>query len=570
MKKIYFNIIPMLMLAATANAQFVITDADKNKTNVDGSLIVEKAAASWTIGGKDISQIAYITRTQHIKMTEQVKANYFQGIKSQSSEGAANYYLILNNDENLETNNEQQYMPTTPGKAIVSLDIYASDSEDANNAILPEGTYTLDESTAAGTADCQTTFVRMMNPYGEMEYKTVKSGTITVTHTEKGYKIDGDFVSNQGETFSVHYEGALTFENKSESSEDSLMKEDVNNTVFKGLTITAHGGDDKYNRYTLQLFDGTDNGGVITDGIVVNVDLFSTTPKGDDIIIADGTYNASPDYEEIEEFQPMTFLSGDCYTVIGYPLYIGTYIQDLRKSAESGSILYGYANKGSITMKRDGEKYNLKLDLTTRNNVHITGEYPLGDVTIIDKRPGSVDEKLKEDKELVFSNDTYSYAYCSPGYSNQNGGTTHDDVNEFELVMNDHINNESFMLDLILPKDKKTPEGTYSVADVAGDKYNEYTFVPGYYVGYTSVRKGTWCYEHYESNEASEPDIIGAATEGTIKITNLGKTDLEVEQGETRDTYLIEYELLDDCEGTKHKVTASWKGKIKIMETGFE
>lgn len=570
MKKIFSNIIPMLMLAATANAQFVITGADKNKANVDGKLTVEKSATSWTIGGKDISQIAYITRTQNIKMNEEVKGNYFEGIKSQSSKGAANYYIILNNDENLEINDQQQYTPTTPGKAIVSLDIYAADSQDPNNAVLPEGTYTLDESTAAGTADLQTTFVRMLSPYGEMEYKTIKSGQITVAHTENGYKIDGNFVSDQGETFSIHYEGALSFENKSESSQDTLMKEDVNNTVFKGLTITAHGGDDKYNRYTLQLFDGTDNNGVITDGIVVNVDLFSTTPEGNDIIIADGTYNASAKYEEITEFQPMTFLPGECYTVIGYPMYVGTYIQDLRKSAESGTILYGYADKGTIEMRRDGEKYNLKLDLTTRNGIHITGEYPMGDVMIIDRRPGNIDDKLKEDKNLVFSNDTYCYAYCSPGYSNQNEGAAHNDVNEFELVMNDHINNESFLLDLILPKDKKTPEGTYTVADAANDKYDAYTFVPGYYVGYTAVRKGTWCYEHYESNDAPEPDIIGAATEGSIKITNLGKTDQEIAQGETRDTYLIEYELLDDCEGTKHKVTASWKGKITIRETGFE
>lgn len=86
------------------------------------------------------------------------------------------------------------------------------------------------------------------------------------------------------------------------------MTDDVVNTVFKGLTITAHGGDEKYNRYTLQLFDGTDNNGLISDGVVLNVDLFSTTPTGDDIIIADGTYSASADYEQIKEFEPMTFL----------------------------------------------------------------------------------------------------------------------------------------------------------------------------------------------------------------------------------------------------------------------
>lgn len=543
-----------LLLATTANAQFLINKKDKMKTNVDGNLTFAKALDAWTVGGVNIADIASIQRTQKFKLTEQVKGNYFEGLKSQSSEGAANYYMILTNDE-LEVSDEQQYMPTTPGGIVLSLDLYGNDSENPDNAIIPEGTYKLDESTSAGTCDIQSTFVRMLNDDNEIEYKTIKSGTVTVAHTEKGYKIDGSFVSDQGETFSIHYEGELTFENKSSSSADTLMKDNVDNTVFKGLTITAHGGDADYHRYTLQLFDGDEKGGIITGGIVVNVDLFSTTPADDNIVIADGTYKASPNYEDIKEFEPFTFLSGDCYTVIGYPLYIGTYIQDMRNSAETGTMLYGYANQGTITIKRDGEKYNVKLDLTTRNGIHVTGEYPMGSVDIIDRRPGNNDEKLKEDKDLKFSNDTYSYAYLTPGYVDKNDNA-YKGVNEFEIVMNDHITNESYLLDLIVPEDVMTPEGTYKVADVANNNYQPYTFVPGYYVGYTAVRKGTWAYEHYTS-DSNEPDVIAAATDGVIQIT---KND--------DGTYTVEYELKDNSE-PQHTVTASWTGTINIKKWGF-
>lgn len=539
----------MLLLANTASAQFVVTKTDKTKVNVEGNLTFQNSAAS----GIDFGDISYITRKQNIKLTEQVKGNYFEGLKSQSSEGAANYYLILTNDE-LEVSQEQQYMPTTPGGVVFSLDLYGTDSEDKTNAIIPEGTYPLTETTAAGTVDLQTTFARVLNVDGELEYKTLKSGEVKVAHTDAGYDIEGNFVSDQGETFTIHYTGDLSFEDKSENSQDNLMKEDVENTVFKGVTITAHGGDASYHRYTLQLFDDTDNGGLISDGVVLNVDLFSTATEGDDITIADGTYVASPDYEEIKEFQPMTFLSGACYTVIGYPLNIGTYIQDLRHGAETGVTLYGYANQGTVTMKRDGEKYNIKVDLTTRNGIHVTGEYPMGDVLLVDKRPTAVDDRLNEDKELIFSNDTYSYAYCTPGYQNQNEGEMHEDVNEFELVMNDHVTNESFLLDLILPTDKSTPEGTYTVADAANDKYEPYTFVPGYYVGITAVRKGTWGYEHYVPAESNEPDMVGVATDGTITIT---KND--------DDTYTVQYELKDDAE-PQHTMKASWTGKIKIYK----
>ena len=459
------------MLASSASAQFVITKTDDTKTNVDGKLTVETQGEAPTFGGINVNDISYITRKQNLQLTETLKANYFQGIKSQSSVGAANYYLVLTNDPDMEISDEQQFTPTTPGGAVVSLDIYGADSSDPDNAILPDGTYTLNESTAAGTADSQTTFVRQLGFKGVLEYKTVKSGTITVSRSDQGvYTIDGTFVSEQGEQFTVHYAGELAFENKSSSSKDNLMTDDVVNTVFKGLTITAHGGDEKYNRYTLQLFDGTDNNGLISDGVVLNVDLFSTTPVGDDIIIADGTYSASADYEQIKEFKAMTFLPGECYTVIGYPLYVGTYLQDMRKSAETGTMLYGYANQGTITMKRDGSKYNVKVDLITRNGVHITGEYPMGDVDLLDERPKNIDDRLHEDKEMAFSTDTYAYAYCTPGYQNQNQGEAHPDVNEFELVVNDHITSESFKLDLILPAGVTTPEGTYTVADVANDK----------------------------------------------------------------------------------------------------
>lgn len=186
------------MLASSASAQFVITKTDDTKTNVDGKLTVETQGEAPTFGGINVNDISYITRKQNLQLTETLKANYFQGIKSQSSVGAANYYLVLTNDPDMEISDEQQFTPTTPGGAVVSLDIYGADSSDPDNAILPEGTYTLNESTAAGTADMQTTFVRQLGFKGVLEYKTVKSGTITVSRSDQGvYTIDAPSCQNR-------------------------------------------------------------------------------------------------------------------------------------------------------------------------------------------------------------------------------------------------------------------------------------------------------------------------------------------------------------------------------------
>ena len=128
---------------------------------------------------------------------------------------------------------------------------------------------------------------------GVLEYKILSSGSITVAHTDNGYKITSTLVTREGETFTVNYEGQLVFEDYSGDSTDNLMKDAVDNTVFNTLTITAHGGDADYHRYTLQLFDGNENNGVITDGVVMHIDLFSTAPDNDQIVIADGTYDGT-------------------------------------------------------------------------------------------------------------------------------------------------------------------------------------------------------------------------------------------------------------------------------------
>lgn len=104
MKKYFLSILSALMLASSASAQFVITKTDDTKTNVDGKLTVETQGEAPTFGGINVNDISYITRKQNLQLTETLKANYFQGIKSQSSVGAANYYLVLTNDPDMEIN----------------------------------------------------------------------------------------------------------------------------------------------------------------------------------------------------------------------------------------------------------------------------------------------------------------------------------------------------------------------------------------------------------------------------------------------------------------------------------
>lgn len=547
-----FNTALMLMFAfVMANAQFIVETNDGRKHNVESNVVFTPGSSSWTVDGIDISEIVSIYRAMSpTSLSIQAYASYYHGQESSSFDGSANYYFCLS-DVEITYSADGQMLPAEPGM-LMMFDLYAVDSEDPENAILPEGTYPVDDSQSAGTASESYTFARILDESGEVIYKILDGGTVTVKHNEDAtYAIAGEFITTEGEKFQVSYNGNLTFTNMSQTADDTLMKKDVENTTFKGLTITAHGGDADYHRFTLQLYDGDCTAdGVITSGIVLNIDLFSAPNTGDEIFITDGTYTASADYQMLEKFEQFTFLAGDCYSVLGFPLYVGTYVQDLRDAETEGFMRSGYANQGSIEIRRDGEKYYLKADLTMRNGIKLTGEYPLGEVLLLDERPiepaGPWLSTLTADKEMAFSTDTYSYAHMYVGYRDKDWNT-YDNVNEFEIIVNDHITNESFQLNVLVPAEKSSPEGTYTVADVENNDYAAYTFIPGYYE-YVTMR-GTWPYELFETG-GNYPIAEAPATEGTIEIV---KND--------DGTFTISYELKDDAE-PKNTIKAVWTGVI--------
>lgn len=542
-RKIFTSLFVAAVAVTAVNAQFIVEKNDSTIVNIDGNLKFENPAqGTWSVSGIDVANIRYIKRAMlPVQLNQQAVAQYYEGIKSTSSDGSANYYFCLS-DVPTSYDATGQLQPVEPGM-MMCFDLYGANSADEENAIIPEGTYPITSTLASGTTGVDYTFARVLNSAGEVEYKILQAGNVEVKHIDAGYQIDCTFTTVEGETFEVHYTGEIVFTNMSEDAEDTLMNQDVENTTFRECAITAHGGDADYHRFSLQLFDGdVTEEGVITSGVVLNIDLFATTPEGDEIVIPDGTYTASPDYQEIEDFEPFTFMAGDCYTLMGYPLQVGTYVQDLRTSAEEGFIRHGYANAGTIEFKREGDKYSLKVDLTMRNGIRMTGEYPMGDVNIFDERPevpeGDWISTLREDKTLAFSDDIYAYAHLYPSYPVAG-------VNEMEIVVNDHGTDESFLLDIILPEGVTSPVGTYTLGSL--DNPQPYTYIPGYY-NY-AVMLGTWAWLQYVDG-VNDPVGQAPATDGTIVIT-------ENADG----TFTINYELKDDAD-PKHTVKATWTGDI--------
>lgn len=545
MRKI-FILFTLLLAVATAQAQFIITRTDGSVTNVDGQLKFDAANdGSVTAGGVPVSEIASIKRSRgNVDLKYVAQANYFKGERAASADGSANYYIALSAVP-VDTLEDGTINPSEPG-LLFCFDLYEQPAADSLHITIPARRYVIEDRTENGVCNEMYSFGRELVNADSTAYITLDSGYVDVSVTpDTVYTINANVYATTGEHFTMSYTGKIHFTDRSTlDSQETLIKENIDNTVYKYLTITDNGGDDDYFRYTLQLADGNSTAsGVLTDGTVLNIDLFSTRPPQDSLVINSGTYVAGKDYTEIEDFEAGTFQPGDVASLMGYPLYYGTYVQDLRHSSEEGFIRYGYCNEGTVTVKRSGNKYDISVDLTTRNGYKVTGTYS-GVPIYIDNRPQvkpyDWDSSLSSDTVISYSNDTYCYAHRTLLEGKP--------LAEFLIVVNDHKTNTSSQFSLLVPDDVYSPVGTYTLA--SDTTRHSYMVVPGSYANGTAVMNGTWPYFEYESSASAA--IVGQApaTEGTVTVSQ-----------NANGTYTVSYNLKDDAE-PKHTITGTWTGNI--------
>lgn len=473
-----------------------------------------------------------------------VEASY---IKSQGADGSANYYIGLSDSPVVIDDQTGQMVPEGIG-SILYMDIYAKNSEDSDNAILPEGTYVVNSTTMAGVANTDFTWVRYRDrEQAEVKYHLFNTGEIVVKHTKNGYSIVGKFESTEHVMIQVKYEGQIELVNRGQTEIQTTISNPVDVTFTCVDAVYEHTNTSKenpYDRYSVNLWVGEldETGYQMADGYVVHLDLQSEPlSTHENMQIKEGVYQVSDDYGAGR------VLTGALYNLMGVPMYVGSYCQETRPDNEA--VLYGFATKGgTVEVKRDANNnYEFIVDFVTPEQVHIKGVYPMAPVNFIDNSPqmpgGDWNSILHEDKAMVFSETDDVYAY---GYNY--GAAYFEATSHFELFVSNHTTNESFYLAFLAPEGQKSPAGTYVVsknpeAAVAGE------FLPGYMN--LSTYADTWCYIFFEG----QYEAGGApATEGTLTITEVeGQPEI----------YHIEYEMYDDAT-PKNKVTAMWTGKLNI------
>lgn len=452
-------------------------------------------------------------------------------------DGSSNYYLGLANVP-VEVNDQGEQMPVDPGM-IMYLDLYDVASVDPSNAVLPEGTYTVRTETTAGTANTSFTWARILTDNGEVVYRRTTGGQVKVRHTDAGYSIEGTFRSSDGPDFKVDYSGAITFSDRTPGPTVLPIESPVDATFTQATASWEHSGD-RSDRFTIHLLDGRMEHDELAEGYLMTIDLLSEklSEKGN-IQIQPGEYRIGNDY-----VSPMTFSEGKLFSLMGIPMYTGTYCQQARSGG--GTPLCGFATDGMIEVLRSEGQYEFVVDVVTAEGVAIRGTYPMGEVTFIDNAPylpaGDWLSILREDKTVVFAPDDASACRVWT-YEDEYEGAT-----GFDILVDNNTTDEAFELFVLAPEGATSFAGTYTAAaDPDNPKVGE--FLPGY--KQFSMLKGTWGYLLYDFRVTN---YVGApAKTGTIEIT-------EPEEGKVQ----IQFEVQDDAQPA-NTIRSTWSGSVRWL-----
>lgn len=237
---------------------------------------------------------------------------------------------------------------------VLDFDLWGATSADADNAVLPEGTYTFSSDIALNTIAADKSCGHYTLPDGSARYRIdYKEGTATVKHTADGYEISGHFVLEDGYRLNFSYKGALTFKNMAPA-----VSEDINE-VFATGEGSYYGDLYGYGtaNYTLTFTS--------SDGkTVLMIDMNDVLDESHDPVISEGTYTLD---------ENGSAAAGKYYEgVIDMWGPMGTYCTI---NAGTDQEEYLLVNGGTFTVTHKEPGYGFTFDFTTQGGTKVQGSY---------------------------------------------------------------------------------------------------------------------------------------------------------------------------------------------------
>ncbi len=268
-------------------------------------------------------------------------------------EGYGDYYFLLTNDTKIGQTEQGFDVPMTPGCWLLYIDVWGALSEDHTNPIVPEGTYTLGEDRGMNVLTAGFTLAsENVEKVGE-QYRIVdhyfSDGTVVVTHTESGYKVEASFMTTDGKNLKFRFEGAIALEDKSDDEEyNPELDGDV--TIEPAIARTylydTYGNCD---RHVLMLFTSDnltyDNIHVNEPGMKLQLSLFTEPGAGLAGNYIEGTLGDG----DILVKEPGVFYPGRMY---GATTALGSFLERVNQDL---SVEYAVLKEGTLSITENAD-----------------------------------------------------------------------------------------------------------------------------------------------------------------------------------------------------------------------
>ena len=313
-----------------------------------------------------------ITFAEHVDYDKVFEAKYAFGIY-----GGDGKYMVHLSDAPISSTGT----PTKAGQTIIRFMAYNDKDADPKNAVLPEGTYTANESRSpwslfASAKQLCAIYCTEMTADGPEGYTIpFVTATAALKYNNGKYYVDfkGDaqqpYEGVDFKTVHVTYSGEIKFDNQDPTSYDKLT-EDVTfvPTQLSGRYIVSTRNN--CGNYSIALFncplDGS--GFVVGAGELVNLELFTKNSPSMNLNDLNGEYAITS--ATSGPYVSGRFISGMLYSSSSVFYPIGTYYETFLEDGEASNT-YGFATGGSVKVSTDGTNVTFDCDIETESGKHV-------------------------------------------------------------------------------------------------------------------------------------------------------------------------------------------------------
>lgn len=236
---------------------------------------------------------------------------------------------------------------------IVCLDLNFALPDDPDHALIPAGTYVMDE---AGTAEAGTWgldesyIIKVVDGEAVYDYAGFTDGTITITETESGYKYVLDLTIDGGDKLSMEYEGPAKLKNSTEEGKFSNLSSDVKVSGLTQASMFCLGDlmeDGQSETWAISI--GDKHYDLLTDyGPGYSMLLYINLEPGMSAVPA-GTYSEFIDVNYAESYEVNTLIGG----ISMWGMYMGCFYMCPALTEEAALC------KGSVTIDVTDDVYTI-------------------------------------------------------------------------------------------------------------------------------------------------------------------------------------------------------------------